>query len=166
MFKELKRIYNLLAGDMPLKNIIPDSEYEKYWINREKADEQILRRKSRVYKRMHLIAEEVEDNSNVLDIGCGNGDLFSIVHKKKPNCKLLGIDISSDAITKTKMKGFRASKVNITQDNLSELGNFDYIIMSEIIEHLPNPEKVILDVKKITRKKIIITTPNIAFILF
>ncbi len=83
MFKELKRIYNLLAGDMPLKNIIPDSEYEKYWINREKADEQILRRKSRVYKRMHLIAEEVEDNSNVLDIGCGNGDLFSIVHKKK-----------------------------------------------------------------------------------
>ncbi len=91
---------------------------------------------------------------------------FLLFIKKKPNCKLLGIDISSDAITKTKMKGFRASKVNITQDNLSELGNFDYIIMSEIIEHLPNPEKVILDVKKITRKKIIITTPNIAFILF
>jgi len=162
----IKRLYKLVTGNMPLHNNTLDAEFEKYWDKREQVDKQIVRREKRINYRMNLIAEELEDNSTILDIGCGNGDLLSIIHKKQPNAKLLGIDISSDAVNKTQMKGFRAIEVDITQINLRELGSYDYIIMSEIIEHISNPERIILDIKKITRKKIIITTPNIAFILF
>jgi len=166
MLKEFKRIYALLAGDMPLGDGLLDSDYEHYWAQREQADRLIKKRKSRIQRRMLSICKEIEDNSSVLDVGCGNGELLSVIHHNRRNCKLFGIDISQDAVNRASAKALQVYKLDITKDKLDDLGPFDYVILSEIIEHLPNPEKVLLDLKKITKKKIIVTTPNIAFILF
>jgi ubiquinone/menaquinone biosynthesis C-methylase UbiE len=40
----------------------------------------------------------INENYNILDIGCGGGEFIRIVSKKYRNIKLFGIDISEDAI--------------------------------------------------------------------
>ncbi len=165
MLKEFKRKLNLMAGHMPLESGLLDDKYEEYWNKRETTDGLVAKRKNRIRKRMLLIAEEIDDHSSILDIGCGNGELLAIIAEKKHYCSLTGIDISREAVERTQKRGIEAIEADIMKFKLENLGKFDYIIMSEIIEHLPNPERILLDLKKIA-KKIIITTPNVAFILF
>lgn len=166
MFKNISRIYKLLAGNMPLGDGVLDSDYSGYWEQRGLADNQIAKRRARIRRRMLCIVEQIEDNSAVLDVGCGTGDLLSTISEMKPSCRLSGIDISPEAVIRTRQKGFDVTRIDVTQVNLSGLGQFDYIILSEIIEYLPNPEKLLLDLKSVARKKIIVTMPNIGFVLF
>ena len=44
-------------------------------------------------KDLDLIANLVEDNSKVIDIGCGNGELLNFLSKNK-NSKIQGLEIN------------------------------------------------------------------------
>ena len=44
-------------------------------------------------KDLDLIANLVEDNSKVIDIGCGNGELLNYLSKNK-NSKIQGLEIN------------------------------------------------------------------------
>lgn len=50
----------------------------------------------------------LQDDGQILDIGCGTGELEKSLVQKNPNLRILGIDISSDmlGIAKKKMAGF------------------------------------------------------------
>lgn len=107
----------------------------------------------------HSITRDyIKDKSNVLDIGCNNGEFINYLKKKK-KCSVLGID--------------RVKKKNIIccdlEKNLPNINykNFDYIIILDVIEHLNSPEFFLNNLKKkikFNKKvKIIFTTPNIAF---
>jgi 2-polyprenyl-3-methyl-5-hydroxy-6-metoxy-1,4-benzoquinol methylase len=153
--QNFKRVYRLLTGDMPLEDIYVNQNYKGYWPKRNSSDHLNKRRKKRIAKRMALIADIIQDGSSVLDIGCGNGDLLSYISWKHPNCRLQGIDISSEAVKTTSQKGFKALELDINNVNFDEMNEFDYIIMAEFIEHMQNPEKLLFELKKILRKKII-----------
>jgi len=120
--------------------------------------------------RFKKILKEIKwgENVKVMDIGCGPGTLFYLIHKYKlPYGKLLGLDIASDQIEFAKNLCKENDKISFICKDATELETeekYDYVIFSELIEHL-SPKESIIFLKKIKNYLkedgiIIFTTPN------
>ena len=86
----------------------------------------------------------------VLDIGCGGGILSEALSNL--GAEVIGIDASEKTIGIAKAHGENiGSKVKYIQTSTDELmisgsyGDFDVITCLEMLEHVPNPEKTIMD---------------------
>lgn len=72
----------------------------------------------------------------ILDFGCGLGDSFPIYKKAFPKAKLIGLDISEEAIKKCQdTYGHLAEFISGDYNNVPEV---DIIIASNVFEHLSN----------------------------
>lgn len=96
----------------------------------------------------------------VLIIGCGSQDDMSIVNDE---CEGVGIDISEETVKKSKERYPRFEYFVADATNLPFPENsFDYVICSEVIEHIPEDEKALSEVKRVLKNNgiFIVTTPN------
>jgi len=104
---------------------------------------------------------EVFENGNFLDIGCATGMLCSYIREKGWNVK--GVDICRESA----LYGKKKRGVDIFPGTLEEAEfpshYFSFIHFSHLIEHVPDPRALLLEVKRILTKKgiAVITTPNI-----
>jgi ubiquinone/menaquinone biosynthesis C-methylase UbiE len=93
-----------------------------------------------------LLGKLIQKNKKVFEIGCGTGDLLNYLRPKYG----YGYDISSEMISISKSK-FLISK-NLTFSTEWPRENFDYIFMSDVIEHLENPTEVFQKISKLMTK--------------
>ncbi|MCL0091666.1 methionine biosynthesis protein MetW [Dehalococcoidales bacterium] len=100
----------------------------------------------------------------MLDIGCGDGTLLEYLGKEK-GIKGLGVEISQKAIELAKAKGVKVIKADITKDDFQLNETFNYIILADVLEHMPNAEEIILKLKGHFTKYVIVNLPNSGFII-
>ena len=100
----------------------------------------------------------------ILDIGCGSGNLSQAI-KQKLNCEVVGITYSEDEANLASQFLNNVIIVDINELDTSTLGEFDCIICSHILEHLYNPEKLLIKLHNNLSKegKLIVALPNILF---
>jgi len=134
-------------------NINKVLDYDKYWEHRK------LELRSQLNPREKIFFNWLGENSSVLDVGCGNSPLL-LKCKNEKKCKVLGIDISKKIISVQKENGIPCEVLDVTQSDIT--GKFDYIILSEILEHIKYPEEIINKLKSKT-KYFIISVPNTAY---
>ena len=93
---------------------------------------------------------------SLLDVGCGDG---LISHRlAEIGFKVKGIDVAAEGIRLARQ---RSSLVEFEVKDIFEANEqFDYLLASEIIEHLPNPNDFLQKISKLFRKEALITTPN------
>jgi len=104
-------------------------------------------------------------NQKILDIGCGDGVLLSLIYQKT-NSKITGIDSDKDSLKSAKLI-FRQMKISAKFIRASayqlpfKVNQFDIVIAAEIIEHLNNPNKLLSEMARVIKPdgKAIITTP-------
>ena len=93
----------------------------------------------------------------VLDIGCGRGYLVNKIASEK-RIRVSGVDISVPELQD------QAEGVTFIQKNIEDLPfpdkSFDTVICTHTIEHLLDPQKVIREIRRVARKKIIIVVPR------
>jgi methionine biosynthesis protein MetW len=156
IIKKIKKINAYLFSDFSFS---PQAlNYEWYWDENEKIHGSELPR-----QKLELISGIVDKESTVLEIGCGDGTLLhELIEKKAIRAK--GVDISQKALNLAKAKGIEVKRADVTNSTFSLSETFDYIIASEVLEHLSNPEEVMLKFKDKFRKYLIITLPNSGFI--
>src|SRR5579863_2579792 len=105
------------------------------------------------------ILEMIEPNSRVLDLGCGDGELLSLLMKEK-NCRAAGIEIDEKAIYKCVERGVSVSHGDIDSGLVDYADKrFDYVILNESLQEILNPEKVIAEALRVG-KKVIVGIPN------
>jgi len=106
-----------------------------------------------------VIVHMIEPNSRVLDLGCGDGTLLSLLIKQK-SCRGTGIEINESKIYECVEKGLSVSHANI-DTGLTDFSDkrFDYVILNESLQEILNPKSVILDALRVGRK-VIIGIPN------
>ena len=119
-----------------------------------------------------IIANQVKNNSIILDVGCAQGTLGYYLSKHK-NCKTYGIEIDNESrnIAKEKKcyeKIYSCSIENEKDKEYQELFSskiqFDYIIFADVLEHLYRPDKVIFEFQKLLKQngEILVSIPNVA----
>ena len=103
--------------------------------------------------------EMIEKGQKVLDIGCGDGLLLSALAQK--GVSAFGIDISEEGVKKCREKGLDVSVVDITTENLPfQDGTFDTVVMLDVLEHVYEPEVLLEEAVRVSKKYIIISVPN------
>ncbi len=96
----------------------------------------------------HFKGPETFAGKRVLDFGCGSGASTIVLSRMMPDAELVGIDLSADNISiaehRARFYGMDHLKfhASTTPDHLSsDLGSFDYIILSAVYEHLLPDER-------------------------
>ena len=106
-----------------------------------------------------VIVELVEPNAKVLDLGCGDGTLLSLLIEQK-KCHATGIEIDEKEIYRCVAKGLTVSHCDI-DTGLADFSHkrFDYVILNESLQQVLNPRRVILEALRVG-KKVIVGIPN------
>ena len=101
-------------------------------------------------------------NANrVLDVGCGEGYLLSFLDSQIRNWYLEGFDISKELIGRAKQK---LPFINLGVRDIYNCGYpdkaFDLVLNTEVLEHLEHPKRALSEIRRITKRWIILSVPN------
>src|SRR5210317_1357678 len=109
-----------------------------------------------------IIADLIENNRRVIDVGCGDGVLMDFLKKNK-NIDVRGLEISKEKVQKCISKGLTVIEGNAESD-LQQFPDhsFDYAILSQTLQAFLNPEIVINELLRVG-KKAIVTIPNFGY---
>ena len=109
-----------------------------------------------------FIADWVQDGSNVLDLGCGDGEMLSYLQAHK-RCAGYGVEIDDD-----KIPVCIARDVSVIQQDL-EAGlaifadnAFDTVLCLSALQMMKNVEGILRDITRVGREAIV-SFPNFAY---
>src|SRR3989344_5076349 len=112
------------------------------------------------YKELISITKNL-NISSVLDVGCGEGFTLNKLSENKIGKKLEGVDFQETAIeigTKTH------PHLALKQGNIYGLeykdNTFDLVMATEVLEHLEDPKKGLLELIRVSKKYILLSVPN------
>ena len=104
----------------------------------------------------------LNENSKILDIGCGEGS--TLLYLKNESNKLYGMDISEEAIelSRNNLTDVTYFLGDITKKETLPDQKFDLIICSEVLEHITDDEIAIENISSLLKKGsyLIITVPH------
>lgn len=107
------------------------------------------------------ILDVVRPNSAVLDLGCGDGTLLSLLVKER-NVRGQGIEIDEKAIYQCVGNGLSVFHGDV-DSGLSEYPDlcFDYVILNQSFQQVKNPDVVLGEALRVG-KEVIVGVPNFA----
>ena len=82
-----------------------------------------------------------------IDIGCGIGDFVKISNKVT-----LGVDINTMLVTQCKKAGLNVKLIKSNKIPCSS-ESFNSVILDNVLEHILNPSKILIEIKRILKKK-------------
>jgi glycosyltransferase involved in cell wall biosynthesis len=112
-----------------------------------------------------FVADRVPPYTRVLDLGCASGVVSRVLVSK--SCHVTGMDQSA-------VPG-QPHFERFIRHNLDDLplpidaGDFDYILLLDVIEHLQSPETFVAELRRFRTEgrttRVLVTTGNIAFVV-
>lgn len=126
-------------------------------------------KKSLIYrfnKRASEVTNSIKEHysgipSDIIDLGTADGLTLSIIKNDFPFAKCIGIEYSQELVeTNTD------SRIAVLQGDVNSLkmpnNSFDIAIATAIIEHLPNPKRMLEEAKRVLRPNglIVLTSPD------
>ena len=92
---------------------------------------------------LEIIAGLVEENSRVLDLGCGDG-LFLRRLKEEKKASVLGVEIDQDSIVRCVGNGVPVIQGDLNDDlNYLPENSFDLAILSHTLQETRRPDKLL-----------------------
>ena len=108
------------------------------------------------------VLDEIESLQvdSILDIGCGTGYITKSLMAYSPNCIACDLDISRLKLAREYTnEGIPFIVADVTQLPFKR-ANFDLVMATEVLEHVPNIEAVLREIKVISRSYVLITVPS------
>lgn len=112
-----------------------------------------------------IIKKIVKNPRTVLDIGCGDGELMSVICD--PSWEITGIDIYKKSLDLAKSKSIysvlvKGEVINECQKLVKQKKKYDLVFCSQLIEHITKKdgERLISLMQKLASKIIFISTPR------
>jgi len=101
--------------------------------------------------------------TDVLDVGCGRGDLLDCLHRER-GCRVLGIDFNAKVVEVVQQR-LRIDAIAGTLPAAAlEADRFDLVVMAEYLEHEPDPQRIVSEALRLLRPggHIAIEVPDIS----
>lgn len=107
-------------------------------------------------RRARLLVQELDPQKNdkILDVGCGDG-FYLYLLSQLGNFDLTGIDSDAKAIANAKKQVGKRTVTYVVGDIYHMPfvdGTFTKIVLSEVLEHLPDDRKGLLEIKRVLKK--------------
>lgn len=105
------------------------------------------------------IANWVQPNSSLLDLGCGDGSFLEFIRAKR-DVKPYGVEITDSAVLACVQKG-----LNIIQQDLEgglalfEDQSFDTVVLSQTLQTIHQTERILREVVRVG-KQCVVSFPN------
>lgn len=106
----------------------------------------------------HTQAVSLITSGKVLDVGCGDGLLLSMLREK--DIEGTGLDVSPEAVRKCRAKGFAAEVFDPNRPFPFPDKYFDHVVLLDVLEHVYAPEELLSEAKRVSKGDIIISVPN------
>jgi len=111
----------------------------------------------RARRQARMLADMLRDFSGpavIVDLGCGDGSALA----------LAGIDWSGDALRRAQALGLTVVRAGVAAGLPVADDAADVVIMSELIEHLVDPDGAVAEVRRVLRPggSLLLSTPNLA----
>jgi methionine biosynthesis protein MetW len=139
------------------QGIGPSLDYDAYWQARARLIEDASWKALETYKRK-LYSCVVQPGSTVADLGCGDGSLLEFLRQTNSTTGY-GLELSAISSAKARARGLNVIQGDIMNDSI-DIPATDYIILSQVLEHLPNPESILHRVRDRFTKRLIVDIPN------
>ncbi|MEK7773858.1 MAG: methyltransferase domain-containing protein [Deltaproteobacteria bacterium] len=98
---------------------------------------------------------DIRPGERILDVGVGTGLSFSVFPK---HCKVVGIDLSTEMLRKAREKIDKNGlhNINVLSMDAMSIGfrddSFDKVFISHVVSVVPDPYRVMSEVKRVCRK--------------
>lgn len=103
--------------------------------------------------------------NEVVDFGCGTGELISFLGGKFPDLRFLGLDTSKSAvqIARSNFPRYQFELMSQSGDSSFQVSEkrFDVVVCSEVLEHLDEPEKALMLISQLLLEngRLIVSVP-------
>lgn len=101
--------------------------------------------------------------TRVLDVGCGAAPGLRYLHER--GITAVGVDVSAAALTAARrlLPNARLVRCDLDRGLPFVPGNFDLVLMSEVVEHVADLRLVLSEVRRVLRPggALVLTTPNL-----
>lgn len=105
-------------------------------------------------RRMNVLALRIAallpPNARVLDVGCGDGMIASLIMKRRPDVAVSGIDILVRNNIYIPVKAFDGKTMPYKDKS------FDAVMFIDVLHHTENPESLLLEAKRVSKNAIIL----------
>jgi len=116
-----------------------------------------------------LFSKYLKPEQRVLDVGCGSG-IFSLLALNSYNCYVTGIDASSkmielclEQVSENNKNRLNFILGNVPFDLPIDVGSFDIVFSSSVLEYIENVDETILKIKNLLVERnglFILSVPN------
>lgn len=106
--------------------------------------------------KLHAVLDLIDSYKpkKILDVGCAGGWFLSEISKRFPSAKFTGVDVYKPAVL---YAGKQYKSLTFITADAHKLpfpdDSFDLVICTEVLEHVINPEEVMMEITRILKKK-------------
>jgi len=113
-------------------------------------------------KEFKIIAQIIQNNKRVLDIGCGDGTLMEYLKVNQKN-DVRGLEPEKNLVQECIAKGLSVIEGDAEKELIQfPEKSFDYVVLSQTLQAFLNPEEVLNQLLRIG-KQTIVSIPNFGY---
>lgn len=103
-------------------------------------------------KLRYLLADLRMVRGKVLDVGCGAGSVAKAVKHERPDLEVVGCDVSRSAlaVAQASAEGVEFQVAEAERLPFAD-GEFDFVWIFDVLEHVEKPEQVLREVARVLR---------------
>lgn len=119
-------------------------------------------------ERASVVSEWIEKDSNIADVGCGEGTVALYLKDKKITSNISCYDLPTENLKSVEDKGFKTYPIDLEDLEGANFPSrkFDYILLVDVLEHLTQPHKALRHLVTKAKKGLIVSFPNSGYLLY
>jgi len=163
MFYELRKLYGQLFR-YPVSRLKGDVDYDAYWHDKRQGNVGALTSWQQDRAELALSCIGRDKAVSIVDVGSGDGSILRYMKERSKIGRAVAVDMSDVVLDKAKEFGFETVKADINkEEGRSRIPQADYILLFEILEHIPDPETFLKLMYEKAGKGVLFSFPNTGY---